>query len=72
MRPTAGAATARVVWPLGLIGWTGKWTLLAWCELRRDYRNFRFDRIEGIETLDETFEHREDRSLRHYLQGFGD
>ncbi|MEO0914625.1 MAG: YafY family protein [Pseudomonadota bacterium] len=62
-----GATSARTVWPLGLMGWTGRWTLLAWCEFRGDYRNFRFDRMADMETLEETFPDRPDRSLRDYL-----
>ncbi len=62
-----GARSMRTVWPLGLIGWTGRWTLLAWCETRNDYRNFRFDRIAGLTTLDAEFEDRSDRCLSDYL-----
>lgn len=47
--------TERVLWPLGIIGWTGRWTLLAWCEKRNDYRNFRFDRFDAVECMDEMF-----------------
>ncbi len=72
-RDESDRASRRVVWPLGLICWTrGVWTLCAWCELRDDYRNFRFDRIEQIETLPERYEERRDRSLAHYLAQFDD
>lgn len=60
--------TERIIWPLGIVGWTGKWTLLAWCELRRDYRNFRFDRFEALELLEEYFAPVDDISITHYLQ----
>lgn len=60
--------TERIIWPLGMIGWTGKWTLLAWCELRRDYRNFRFDRFEALELLEEYFAPVDDISIAHYLK----
>lgn len=60
--------TERIIWPLGMIGWTGKWTLLAWCELRRDYRNFRFDRFEPLEQLEEQFKPSDDISIAHYLK----
>lgn len=40
--------TARAVRPLGLFYWGGTWTLAAWCELRRDFRNFRLDRIANV------------------------
>ena len=40
-----GAKTQRHVRPLGLWFWGTVWTLVAWCELRRDFRMFRLDRI---------------------------
>jgi predicted DNA-binding transcriptional regulator YafY len=44
-RDGKGDATARTVRPLGLYFWGKVWTLLAWCELRDDFRGFRVDRI---------------------------
>jgi predicted DNA-binding transcriptional regulator YafY len=41
----SGAETARYVRPLGLVFWGKVWTLVAWCELRDDFRMFRVDRI---------------------------
>jgi predicted DNA-binding transcriptional regulator YafY len=38
--------SARIVRPLGLYYWGATWTLAAWCEMRRDFRNFRIDRME--------------------------
>lgn len=63
-----GEKSERIIWPLGLVGWTGKWTLLAWCELRNAYRNFRFDRFEALELLEENFQTTNDISIAHYLQ----
>ncbi|GAM09464.1 putative HTH-type transcriptional regulator YobV [Geobacter sp. OR-1] len=60
--------TERIVWPLGIVGWSGKWTLLAWCELRSAYRNFRFDRFEALEPLEENFKPTDNISIAHYLQ----
>lgn len=40
-----GIATDRPVRPLGLWFWGNVWTLVAWCELRDDFRMFRVDRI---------------------------
>jgi len=53
---------------MGLLGWRRVWTLLAWCEKREAYRNFRFDRISSIELLDETYPDHPTRSLIHYLE----
>lgn len=44
-RDEAGALTNRSVQPLGLWFWGKVWTLVAWCELREDFRMFRIDRI---------------------------
>ncbi len=62
-----GIPSHRVVWPLGIFGWTGRWTLLAWCETRGDYRNFRFDRVRDLVRLDETYPDQADRCLAHYM-----
>ena len=42
-------ATERVVRPLGLWFWGKVWTLVAWCELRDDFRMFRLDRIARMD-----------------------
>jgi predicted DNA-binding transcriptional regulator YafY len=60
--------TERIVWPLGMIGWTGCWTLLAWCELRLDYRNFRFDRFRSLQVLEEEFTPTPEISIAWYLR----
>ena len=43
--------TTRIVFPLGLFYWGGKWTLGSWCNLRKEYRDFRVDCIERIEEV---------------------
>jgi predicted DNA-binding transcriptional regulator YafY len=45
----------RPVRPLGCFYWSEVWTLAAWCEVRAGFRNFRVDRIEQLELLDERF-----------------
>jgi len=62
-----GQNTARVLWPLGMVGWGDHWTLLAWCEKRDAYRNFRFDRIQNILLLPECYPLHPERNLEHYL-----
>jgi len=67
--------STRTLWPLGLVGWGDHWTLLAWCEKRDDYRNFRFDRIQDITLLAQYYPHHPQRNLEHYLThviGVGD
>ena len=44
-RDEEGRETERIIRPLGLWFWGQVWTLVAWCELRNDFRMFRADRI---------------------------
>jgi predicted DNA-binding transcriptional regulator YafY len=61
----------RVVRPLGAFLWPKGWMLAAWCELRRDFRNFRLDRMTGCLVLDETFAEEPGRRLEDMLKGYG-
>ena len=45
----------RRVRPLGCYFWDAVWTLAGWCELRQDFRSFRFDRIATLEVLEDRF-----------------
>jgi len=62
-----GQESTRNLWPLGMVGWGDHWTLLAWCELRNEYRNFRFDRIQDMVLLEEHYPAHSQRNLEHYL-----
>ena len=48
----AGRTSTRSVRPLSLWYWGRVWTLIAWCELRDDFRMFRVDRITATEPGD--------------------
>lgn len=74
-RDMSGQESTRTLWPLGMVGWGDHWTLLAWCEKRDAYRNFRFDRIQNILPLPEHYPAHPQRNLEHYLTeviGIGD
>jgi len=43
-----GAVSQRLIFPLGLFYWGGKWTVGSWCSARAAYRDFRVDRITSI------------------------
>jgi len=62
-----GSQTQRILQPLGQIFWGKNWTLVAWCELRENYRLFRLDRIQKMNILEEGFETNDNKSLKHYL-----
>lgn len=46
-RDAKDVATERVIWPVALAFFESTRILAAWCELRRDFRHFRLDRIQG-------------------------
>lgn len=53
-----GCATDRIVHPIALSYLGTCWVLVAWCELRRDHRVFRTDRIRAPVVLDSPVHHR--------------
>ena len=53
--------------PLGLYYWGKVWTLVAWCELREDFRAFRVDRI-APPRLEAAFKPEAGKALRDYLR----
>ncbi len=68
----AEAPTARTVQPLGVFYWGSAWSLGAWCELRRDFRNFRLDRVTKLEVLDDTFAVEPGRTLKDFFLRYKD
>ncbi len=61
-------ATERTVRPLGLWFWGKVWTLVAWCELRDDFRMFRVDRIAQIEPGGEPFRAERGKTLADFYR----
>ncbi len=66
----SGGGSRRSVRPLGVFFWGRVWTLSAWCELRRDFRNFRLDRIERP-AVGRAFDDEPGKSLRDMLAAYG-
>jgi predicted DNA-binding transcriptional regulator YafY len=60
--------SVRTVWPLGLFYWGAVWTLLAWCETRNDFRNFRLDRIGDAEISEEPYPPMPGRTLEDFMR----
>lgn len=67
-----GVGSERTVLPLGLWFWRDRWTLAAWCELREAYRNFRVDRIAGLELLDRTFPEEAPTTVADFVRAMQD
>jgi predicted DNA-binding transcriptional regulator YafY len=63
----AGTRSVRVVRPMALVFFPPVWVLLGWCELRRDFRSFRVDRIAAIGFLAERYPQEPGRRLADYL-----
>jgi predicted DNA-binding transcriptional regulator YafY len=66
-----GATSVRTVRPLGLFYWGAAWTLLAWCELRNDFRSFRLDRVSAPEIAEESFTPEPGKTLEDFFQRLG-
>ncbi|MEZ4228914.1 MAG: YafY family protein [Polyangiaceae bacterium] len=66
-----GQSSERTVWPLGAFFWGKVWTLLAYCELREDFRNFRLDRMEKAGILEEQFPVDPEKSLDGFFARMG-
>jgi len=63
-----GVRTARTLRPLGLWFWGKVWTLVAWCELREDFRMFRVDRIDDPMRMGERFRPESGRLLTDFYR----
>lgn len=63
-----GEQSHRRVRPLGLYFWGGTWTLANWCEMREDFRNFRVDRMTGLQIIEQTFAADPKKSLRAFIE----
>ena len=63
----AGRRSTRILHPLGV--WFGGkvWTAVRWCELRKDFRMFRLDRIVTIEDAGK-FRPVTGQTLRDFMQ----
>ncbi|HSX60871.1 MAG TPA: YafY family protein [Tahibacter sp.] len=67
-----GAVSEREIQPLCLAFWGGSWTLGAWCRLRRDFRNFRLDRIRACGVSEVVFIEIEAESFAAYMKAMNE
>ncbi len=58
--------TERLIEPLGVFYSDNSWHLIAFCRMRNDYRDFRFDRIFSMELTEIDFS-KEHQTLKEYL-----
>lgn len=63
-----GITTDRIIWPIAVAYYTQATLIGAWCELRRDYRHFRADRIKSLNVLDERYPSDNGRLMAEWLR----
>lgn len=62
-----GRSSERVVRPLALAFYGPVWLLIAWCELRNDFRAFRLDRMREMTVLDTRFAEERGKTLHDFV-----
>jgi predicted DNA-binding transcriptional regulator YafY len=67
-RDAEDVLTDRTVRPLALAFFGYTWMLTAWCELRRDFRNFRLDRMEALQDTGERFEDEAGKTWEDFMR----
>lgn len=61
------AAQTRSIDPYSIIYWNNKWYVIAYCQLRREIRSFRVDRIIRLSHTDLTFQRPSEFSARQFF-----
>ena len=67
-RDEGGRSSIRDARPLGLWFWGKVWTLIAWCELRGDFRAFRIDRIASVVAAGRSFKPERGKQLADFYR----
>ncbi len=62
-----GRPSTRRIWPLAISFLGPVWLVMAWCELREDFRTFRVDRMESATPCGERFPAMPGRRLQDYI-----
>ena len=67
-RDKDGVASKRTVWPFGIGFFEKTRVVMAWCELREDYRHFRTDRIVTLTVSDKRYPRRRQAMLKEWRE----
>ena len=65
-RDEKGADSKRTIWPFGLGFFEKVRVVMAWCELREDFRHFRTDRIVSLTMTDKRYPRRRQAMLKEW------
>lgn len=67
-RDGQGVSSQRVVWPFALSFFKRVRVVVAWCELRQEFRHFRADRILAAEALDDRYPVRRQALIKQWRE----
>lgn len=70
-RDAGGAASERIVWPFALGFFDKVRVVVAWCEMRQDFRHFRADRIAELTATDTRYPRRRQVLLKEWRATLG-
>jgi predicted DNA-binding transcriptional regulator YafY len=64
----ARESVCRIIEPIGLCNYSSRWHLFAWCQKRKDYRDFRLDRIVSLTPVEIFFKEKKHPSIEEFLK----
>jgi predicted DNA-binding transcriptional regulator YafY len=65
-----GESSTRIIWPIAISYFDAQRLLIAWCELRQDFRSFRTDRMETAEVLKDKYTERRKALLKRWSDSY--
>jgi predicted DNA-binding transcriptional regulator YafY len=63
-----GAETSRIIWPIAVSYFDAQRIIIGWCELRKDFRSFRTDRMQAMEVLKDKYPERRKVLLKRWKE----
>lgn len=66
-----GTGSQRIIWPCALAFFDSVRVIVAWCELRQDFRHFRTDRIQNFQVADVTYPRSRQALLKEWREQQG-
>lgn len=67
---TKNNKTAREIEPIGIIFYTNQWHLIAWCWLRKSYRDFKINKLTNLKLTLTSFKKEHSYSIQDYMSIF--
>ena len=65
--PSSGQFTERSIEPIGTVYYDNAWHIIAYCQWRQDYRDFRLERMSKLRLMSEAYSQHDHLSLEQYL-----